>query len=192
MKASLGSAMFVLAMGCGGARNYRIPPPAQDDSSVGPGDVFNVAIIGDDEVDGQYRISADGTIYFPYLGRVEVAGLPPSEIAEVLATRLVDEGFYRDPQVRVFLEESSRRISVMGEVQNPGTYPVSSGMTVVEAISVAGGFTSIARQGNVRVTRREDGESQTFRVPVDDITNGDEPDFPVQAGDIVFVEQRPF
>ena len=177
----------------GGSRNYRTPPPPEEDTSIGVGDVFQVEVIGEEELDGQYRVSRDGTIHFPYLGRVEVSGLEAPEVAEALSQGLVSGGFFRNPQVRVFVSESnSRRVSVMGEVQSPGTFPVTSGLGVVEVISLAGGFTAMARQGNVRVTRRENGEARTYRVPVDDITSGTEPDFPVRAGDIVYVEQRPF
>ena len=183
----------VLAACGGGSRNYRTPPPPEEDTSIGVGDVFQVEVIGEEELDGQYRVSRDGTIHFPYLGTVEVAGLEAPEVAQTLGQGLVAGGFFRNPQIRVFVSEStSKRFSVMGEVQSPGTFSVTSGLGVVEAISLAGGFTAMARQGNVRVTRRENGEARTYRVPVDDITSGTEPDFPLRAGDIVYVEQRPF
>lgn len=183
----------IALVGCGGSRNYRLPPPTSTDTGVTAGDVFDVEVVGEEELDGQYRVAENGTIRFPYVGRVRVEGLEAPEVEEALARALAEGGYFRDPQVRVFVQEAnSKRINVIGEVQNPGSYPMTSGMTIVDVLSLAGGFTSIARQGSVRVTRREGSDVRSYNVPVDEITSGEQPDFPIQPGDIIYVDQRPF
>jgi polysaccharide export outer membrane protein len=99
----------------------------------------------------------------------------------------------RDPHVSVYVEQYvSKRVSVMGAVANPGTFPLETGMTVVEAISKAGGFSSLADRDGTVVTRRIGDDIVRYRVPVDRVTKGQAQDIEVAAGDIIFVPERLF
>lgn len=184
--------------GCGGARGTAAPsvttPPEQfSDSALGTGDVFEVRVFGEGDLSGKYRVDPEGTIDFPLVGRTEVAGLLPSEVASSLRDALKTQGYLRDPQVSVFVEEYvSKQISVLGAVARPGTFPVTPGMTAVQAISLAGGFTPLASRDQTRITRRADGQVVRFRVDVEDITTGRTPDPPVRPGDMIFVPERIF
>ena len=80
----------------------------------------------------------------------------------------------------------------MGAVSQPGTFPVTPGMTVVQAISMAGGFTALASQNDTVLTRRVDDGVRRFPVPARRISDGREPDVPLQGGDIIFVPERAF
>ncbi len=169
------------------------PVPSDADTSLGPGDVFDVVVFGEKDLSGTYRVDTDGTILFPFVGRVKADGLQPNELAESLARRLEEGGYLRNPQVSVFVKEyNSKRISVVGAVHKPGTFPMTPGMTVVQAISMASGFTPMASRNAVVVTRRERGELKRFRVRVEDITEGRSADFPLRAGDTVYVPERFF
>jgi len=180
--------------GCaGGARPLRPPGTSGNDSSLGAGDVFDIRVFGEQELSASYRVSEDGTIDFPLIGRIQVAGLEPPQTADLLRDRLRDGHFLHDPQVSVFVREyNSKRVSVMGAVARPGTFPMSSGLTVVQAISLAGGFTPLAMRSGPTITRRENGRARSFRVPVDDIVQGAAEDVLLQAGDIVYVPERVF
>lgn len=164
-----------------------------EDTVVGPGDVFDVRVYDEEDLSSEYRVEGDGTIDFPLVGRIEVAGLDPTAIAELIRDRLRDGEYLVAPHVSVRVQEyNSRRVSVIGAVREPGSYPISSRMGVVEAVSLAGGFTALANRDGTLLTRRVDGELRTFSVPVDRISSGQEPDVTVRAGDILHVPERLF
>jgi polysaccharide export outer membrane protein len=183
-----------LLASCGAPQATPAPPPGiQDDTSLGPGDVFDVRIYGEEALSSSYRVSQDGTILFPLVGRVEVAGLQPPDVAQLLASHLRDGQILNDPQVSVFVTEyNSKRFSVVGEVQEPGNFDMVTGLTVVQAIGMAGGFTAMADENRTTVTRRIDGQLRRFRIPVREVTRGNSDDFPLQAGDIIYIPQRVF
>ena len=184
-----------LTFGCAGVSSERsaVPGAAENDTSLGAGDTFDVRVYGQENLTDTYRVAQDGTIDFPLIGRVEVSGLEPTEVADLLAARLEEDGYLIEPQVSILVQEyKSKRISVMGAVAASGTFPMQSGLTVVEAISLAGGFTALANRNDTVVTRRVDGGVRRFRVSVDEITRGRAEDFPLHAGDIVYVPERLF
>lgn len=157
---------------------------------LGPGDVFDVTVWNEPTMTGAYRVGPDGTIHFPLIGVVSVDGLTPNECAAMLRTRL-QEGFLREPNVSVYVKElNSKKIFVLGEVARAGTFPFAPNMTVVEAISSAGGFTAAANRNNVIVTRRDGGRDVRVRLPVEKITRGEAPNYGLRPGDIVFVPDR--
>ena len=164
-------------------------PPASN-FAVGPGDVFEVRVFDEANLSGPYRVDADGTIDFPLVGRIKVQGLTSSQIADAIKSRLED-GYLKKASVSVLVKEyNSKKVTVLGQVKAPGTFPYTDNMSVVEAISRAGGFTALARKNNVRVTRIVDGKTQTIIVAVEDIGRGKAPNFLLWPGDNVYVDDR--
>jgi polysaccharide export outer membrane protein len=154
---------------------------------LGPGDVFEVTVYGEEKLSGVHRIAPDGAIQFPLINRVVVEGMTTSEIAEELKRRLQD-GYLRDPSVSVFVREySSKKVFVLGEVQRPGTFPFTARMNIVEAITLAGGFKDSANTNYVIVTRQTAEGEKKIPVPVEKITEGEAENLSLQPGDIVFV-----
>lgn len=167
--------------------------PGVEDTTLGPGDVFEIRVFGEKDLTGKYQVGPDGSIRYPFLGIVAVGGKEADEIAREIAQRLMDGQFLLDPQVSVFVQESnSKRISVLGAVSKPGTFPIVPGMTVVHAVSGAGGFTALASKDDTVVTRRVNGELKRYRIAVSEVTRGNAEDFALRAGDIVFVPERVF
>jgi protein involved in polysaccharide export with SLBB domain len=157
---------------------------------LGSGDVFEVRVYGEKELSGVHRISPDGAIDFPLVGRVAVAGKSPDQIGEALAGRLRD-GYLKDPFVSVYVQEyNSKKIFVLGDVAKPGTFPYRGGMNVVEAITLAGGFKNTANANYVVVTRKTADGERTIPVPVEKISKGLAANLELQAGDIVFVPDK--
>ncbi len=185
---------LLLAASCGSAAPLRTPPVLPgDDTTLGAGDVFDVRVFGEPDLGASYRVAQDGSIDFPLVGRVTVVGLEPTAVADLLTERLRSGQFLRDPQVSVLVKEyNSKRISIMGAVARPGTFPMSTGLTVVQAISLAGGFTPLAARNDTVVSRRINGQIRRYRVEVDDVTGGGANDVPLAAGDIVYVPERVF
>lgn len=176
-----------------GVQVTEVPPPATNDTTLGPGDVFSVRVYGEDAMTGSHQIAPDGTINFPLLGAVQVNGLEPTEVAREIQSELVERDLLRAPHVSVYVEEyASKRVSVVGAVANPGAFALAPGMTVVQAISMAGGFSSLADRDATVVTRRVGEELIRYRVPVERVTKGQAADIEVAAGDIIFVPERMF
>jgi protein involved in polysaccharide export with SLBB domain len=186
--------VLALALACtNGSPSPQAVAVEPDDTTLGAGDVFAVRVYGEEDLTNQYRVSQDGTIDFPLVGRIEVAGREPTEVADLIAARLRSGEVLVSPQVSVSVEEyNSKRFSVMGAVAQPGTFPMSTGLTVVQAISLAGGFTPLASRNSVVVTRRVDDELRRYQVKVEDVTRGEADDVVLRAGDIVYVPERMF
>jgi protein involved in polysaccharide export with SLBB domain len=185
----------LLLLGCGGAHPGppNLPPPSQS-TVVGPGDLFEVSVLGEKDIPKVFRIQPDGSIDFPYIDRLVVSGLEPQQIEEAIKKALVDRKILSDPQVTLVVTQyNSKKVSIVGAVQKPGSLPWTEGMKLVEAISLAGGLTSLAAGDRVLVTRVLPGNrTVTAAVSVDDITDGRLSDVPLQAGDTIKVGQRVF
>ena len=111
---------------------------------VGPRDVLGVTLFNQMDLSGKYTVQADGTFTFPLLGSVKVDGLTVQQVATELKSRL-KQGYFRDPQVAVSVDDyRSQHIFVMGQVRQPGSYPWTGGMTLLEALARAGATTTDA------------------------------------------------
>lgn len=171
-----------------------IPPAKSVDvtSGLNTGDTFEVRVFGEEDVGGSFQVQEDGSIVFPLLGRLEVVGKTQGQLASMLEQQLAD-GYLRDPQVTVVLTaRENLEVSVLGQVQKPGTFAYVEKLTLVQAISDAGGLTEVAHKRRVKLTRRTEQGQQTFEVSVLAITEGREGDILLQPGDIVFVPESPF
>ena len=161
-------------------------------STLGPGDVIEVRVYREAEISGVYQVGAEGDVVFPLCQRVVVSGLTPNGAADKFRACLAS-GFLRDPQVTVVVKEyNSKKVFVFGEVQKPGTFTFQDGMTVVQAVTLAGGFTRSASQNSTSVTRRVKGQEVKVKVNVQDIALGKAPNFTLEPGDIVFVPESLF
>jgi protein involved in polysaccharide export with SLBB domain len=161
-------------------------------NTLGAGDMLEVRVYQEADLSGPYRVSPEGTIDFPLCGKVTLASLTPSQASDVL-TKCLAKGYLKNPQVTVLIREyNSKKIFVFGEVQRPGTFPYDESMSIVQAVTLAGGFTKLAAKNNTNVTRIIEGQEHKIRVPVEDIAVGKEKNFLLQAGDIVFVPESFF
>lgn len=184
---------------CGPAINnadLRLAPP-EESSSVGPGDVFTLTIVGEKDIPSEYQVRQDGNVMLPYLKTMHVDGMDPEQIEELIRKRLIDEKFLQDPIVIVRMKQyNSKHITILGQVLRPGSFPYGSGMTMIQAISMAGGFNSIARRGQVTLKRKykrgDKTETRMFVVNVESIVEGDSQDIALQAGDAIYVPERVF
>ena len=171
-----------------------ILPAPQQSTVVGPGDLFEVTVLGEKDLAHEYRVQPDGTIDFPYLDRVAVAGLEPQQIEDLLKQSLVQRKILVSPQVTLVVKQyNSKKVSIIGAVQKPGNLNWSEGMKLVDAVSAAGGLTPIADGSHVRITRlASTGKTVSVTVSIDDITDGKLSDILLQAGDTIKVDQRVF
>ncbi len=192
------SALVLLASGClASSRPAPVPPvdaeaAAIGASTLGPGDVFEVRVYQEPELSGVYQVGPEGDVIFPLCKRVVVGGLTPNDAAGRLRACL-SQGFMRDPQVSLLVKEyNSKKVFVFGEVQKPGTFTYEEGMSIVQAVTIAGGFTKSAAQNSTSVTRRVRGQEVKVKVNVHDIALGKAPNFTLEPGDIVYVPESLF
>ena len=114
------------------------PAAAEADYQVGANDILKVTVHGHDDLTQTVVVQTDGRFIFPLIGHVQAAGWTPADLAGKMA-RLLSQGFVRNPQVTVTVEEfRSKSVFVVGEVARPGIYPLSGAMSVVEMLSKAG------------------------------------------------------
>ncbi len=196
----LGAGALVLILACGlqacsstpEARQPDLPAPVES-ATLGPGDVFQLKVVGEPDLPDEYQVASDGTVDFPYIHRMLVAGLEPQEVQELIREKLMRSRVLTDPSVIVSVREyASKRVTLLGQVQKPGKIPLTSGMTLLEALSMSGGFTSIARSDAVRITRTTRSRTVTVAVDVDSIIDGRARDILLQAGDSIYVGERIF
>ncbi len=157
------------------------------------GDIFDVRVYGEEDLTGTFQVAQDGSIDYPFIGRVRVAGLEPTEVADLITHKLKGEQYLKNPQVSILVKEyNSKRVSVIGAVAHPGTFPLSPGMTVVQAITEAGGFSPLASKNSTALTRTIDGHRRTYHLRAGDVSEGQGRDLTIRAGDIIYVPERIF
>lgn len=194
------SALALIVMGFGASCAGRTPPPSTPIQAVelapeerlGIDDVFEVRVFGEPDLSAAYRVAADGTVDYPFVGRISVIGMRSGEVQELIATRLKD-GYLKNPQVSLMVKEwNSRKVSVIGQVQKPGAVAYFPNMTIVDAIAAAGGFTGIASKNAVTLRRELQGSVESKMCRVADISEGRAPNVVLRPGDILVVEERLF
>ncbi len=130
--------------------------PANAAYLVGPNDVLGIKVLGESDLSSTYAVDSDGTIRFPFLDRVPVAGKSVQEIEFVL-TKMLSDGFLNRPQISVVITSyRSRSIYVLGEVRNPAKYNIEGQTTLLEVIAQAGSFTPNAAQ-TINILRYKEG-----------------------------------
>lgn len=158
-------------------------------ATLGSGDVVEIRVYGEPDLSGAFRVSPDGTIDYPFCGRVRAASLSAGGLVDRL-TGCLKGGYLKNPQVTVFLKEyNSKKVFVFGDVQKPGTFPFEDRMSVIQAVTLAGGFTKTAAKNSVIVTRVVNNDERKIKVPVEGIGEGREKNFALQPGDIVYVPE---
>jgi len=151
-----------------------LPPlVATDAYHLGPGDRVRVLVYGDKELSDVFAIGDDGLISLPLAGSLRASGRTPSQLADAIAASLKQRGMIEDPSVAVEVA-SYRPIFILGEVIHPGQYPYEPDMTVIAAVSLAGGYTYRAIQSYEGVVRTQGSKTTDGLVrPQDRLEPGD-------------------
>lgn len=155
---------------------------AAADYQLGPGDRVRITVFGQQDLSGEYAVDGTGTLSFPLVGQVHAGSLTAGQLGKTLEGSL-SPNYIKNPHVSVEVL-SYRPFYILGEVKTPGSYAYVSGMTVLNAVALAGGFTYRARDDDFRLQRTAKDGSKT---QVDA-----EPTTPVQPGDVITVRERYF
>ena len=186
-RAGLLGLMMLTALLAGCSSSSNLPPaPAADAESasldtgyeLGAGDRIRLTVFRQENLSGEFEIDGGGALAMPFVGDIEAAGLSARELEDRIEQKLVEGQILIGPQVSVEVL-NYRPFYIIGEVQNPGSYPYVSGMTVVNAVALAGGYTYRSDQDAVSLERQ--GEQYSTA-----------PSTPVLPGDVIKVPERWF
>ena len=153
---------------------------AQSGYRLGAGDKLKVTVFGEEDASGEYEIDATGTISARLIGRVTVKGMTVSEVEQALIDQYRSRGFFRNPRISIELV-NLRPFFILGEVEKRGSYPYVNGLTIAQAVAIAGGYTYRASRSRITIQR--------VGAPKEEPATEDTPVFP---GDIVRVPERFF
>ena len=155
--------------------------PGSGDYRLAAGDEVRVTVYGHEDLSGEFEVDANGRISLPLVGAVEASGTTTSELNARITDALKPD-YLKNPQVSTEVL-SYRPLYILGEVAEPGSYPYVKGMTVINAVAVAGGFTYRARKGRISIVRENDGGTIEMDVELDTA---------VMPGDVINVPERFF
>jgi polysaccharide export outer membrane protein len=199
MKRNLFLISFLLGIGlCAGvAEDKKAPATPGTQSSlqtvdskyvIGPEDVLNISVWKEPDVSGSVPVRPDGKISLPLLNDVQAAGLTPMQLTDDLTEKL--KQFITDPRVTVTVSTvNSRRVYVLGEVTRPGAITLSPDMTVLQALTSAGGPSPYAKTAKIYVLRKENGTQTKLPFNYKDVIKGGSVDqnISLKAGDTIVV-----
>jgi polysaccharide export outer membrane protein len=158
--------------------------------TLGPEDILTIRVFDEPELTGDYQADTNGNIDFPFVGRLDIRGKTNTALADDISKELRDRDLILEPQVSVLIKEhNSARVLVDGKVGRPGSFPFRTGMTLLEAIGLAGGMDPIANQRMIQFTRSTGGGTNTEQVPIRAIRDGREPDIRLCPGDSIYVPE---
>ena len=180
---------FTTAEAQGG--NIQAPVPAEpgipgnkapeDPYKLDAGDKLRVIVFGEPDLGGEYEVDGSGFVRLPLIGQIPAAGLGLHEF-ETRVKSALEEGYLKNAKVSIEVI-NYRPFYILGQVNKPGEYPFVNGMSVLNAVALAGGYTYRANESNVYVRRKGAGEEQ--RAPADQTTK-------IYPGDIVRIAERFF
>lgn len=176
-------ALLAICVGLAGGQPVRaqtdVNPTAQNNDYVlGTGDQIKVTVFGHDDLSGQFQIGGNGRVSLPLIGEINASGLTVGQVEQEVVGKLKPD-YLKNPQVSVEVL-NYRPFYILGEVNQPGSYPYVNGMRVINAVALAGGYTYRADEDDLWVTRAEGSRERAG------------PTTQVFPGDVIEVPERFF
>lgn len=191
--------LYFLAL-LGAAATFALPAQAADeipgavtapaDYVIGAEDVLDISVWKNADLSRVVNVRPDGKISLPLIGDIKAGGLTPNQLKNEITARL--KAYQETAVVSVIVAAvNSYRVFIVGEIRTPGTYLLKNKTTVLQAISLAGGFTQFASKNKIMVVRQKsDGTDERIRVRFNDLVYGDDDtdmNFILNPGDTIFV-----
>ena len=148
---------------------------------LGPGDKLVISVFNQEDLTGEYAINGAGRFFMPFIGNIDAKGLTITELTDLIVNRLKPD-YLLNPRVSITVL-NFRPFYIIGEVKEPNSYPYVEGMTYLNAVAIAGGYTYRAKKGYAMVRRNEDQDGEEEKVGM---TSS------VMAGDIIRIVERMF
>lgn len=165
------------------------------DYLIQPGDLVEIKVYKEDDMERTLRVTTNGSITFPLIGNIKISGLTVSAAEQKLENALQE--YLKTPSVSFLIKEyANKTVYVLGQVKKPASIAIlpEKTMTLLEAITSAGGFTDVAAISKVKILRMENGIQKSIEVDVSQITKegNKQYDVPLKPADVVFVPQSLF
>ena len=165
------------------------------DYLIQAGDLVEIKVYKEDDMDRTLRVSTNGSITFPLIGNIKIAGLTVSAAEHKVEDAL--QTYLKAPSVSFLIKEyANKTVYVLGQVKKPSSIAIlpEKTMTLLEAITSAGGFTDVAAISKVKILRMENGVQKSIEVDVSQITKegNKQYDVPLKPADVIFVPQSLF
>jgi protein involved in polysaccharide export with SLBB domain len=157
------------------------PASSSNDYHLGSGDKIHVSVFGQADLNGDFAVDGAGFVQLPLIGLVQAAGLTVAQFQKEITGKYAD-GFLVNPNIEVDVS-GYRPFYIIGEVKTPGQYAYVNGMSILNAVALAGGFSDRADKSEVYI--RRNGASKEVELPADETTK-------VNPGDIIRVSERFF
>lgn len=161
---------------------------ALPDYGVQPGDVLNISVWKEEGLQEDVLVRPDGGISFPLVGDVRASGMSIKQLSALLTERLTK--YIPDPVVNVSVKTlAGNKVYVIGKVNRPGEFPVTSYVDVMQALSMAGGANAFAALNDIKILRRDAGRQRAISFRYGDVESGKrlEQNIILQSGDVVVV-----
>lgn len=156
-------------------------PAHSGEYTLGSGDKIRLIVFGEEDLTGEFEVDSRGVLSLPLIGQIQVGGRGTSTAENMISAKLSD-GYLVNPRVSMEVL-NFRPFYIVGEVNEPGNYPYIAGMTVLNAIAIANGYTYRANKKAMEVRRTENGKVSEFK--------GNEATT-IQPGDVIHVKERWF
>jgi len=156
-------------------------PGAEPAYVLGIGDRVHLTVYGEADLSGDYDVGSTGIVALPLVGNVQAAGYSIHQFEEAVTSKL-SQGYIKNPRVNAQVT-NYRPFFILGEVSKPGSYPYVNGMTVLNAVALAGGFTYRAKEDGAVIVRANDPQKAEQPAPQDTR---------VKPGDVIRVPERFF
>jgi polysaccharide export outer membrane protein len=175
---------FIVSLGTAMAQT----PAPESSYRIGPNDILNIFVWKEADLTRDVTVMPDGKITYPLIGEITAQGQTASELKKTITEKL--QNFVTAPEVTVIVKESrSQVVYTVGKLTRPGPYPLAPGMTVMQALSAAGGFAEWADNKNIIIIRREGGKETQLRFNYKEFTSGEklEQNILLKPGDTLVV-----
>ena len=163
---------------------------ADQDYRIGGNDLLEITVAGEEDLTQQVRVATSGYISYPLLGRIQCAGKSVAELEDFIRFALAKD-YIKDPRVRILVKEYSN-VYVFGQIQAPGPLSFKGGMTVLQAVTMAGGFNKIANRRKIGIVRGFGESRQVIYANLAAIAAGKTNDISLQPGDTIVVPESFF
>jgi polysaccharide export outer membrane protein len=166
---------------------------AAGELALGTGDVVKISVYNNPDLSVETRVSASGFITFPLLGQVAVGGLSTAAAEKKVASLLVSGGYVKNPQVNIIVTlMQSQQVSVLGQVNRPGRYPIEGSRTLLDVLAQAGGISADGGDVISLLRVREGGAAKQVIDITDMVRRGDVAgNLEMAGGDVIYVERAP-
>lgn len=149
--------------------------------TLNSGDKIELTVYGHEDLSGEFEVDSEGAVDLPLIDELQAAGLTVEQLEDAIVDKLKPD-YLQNPSVTVEVL-SYRPIFILGEVKTPGAYPYSKGMTVINAVALAGGYTYRARTKAIVISRRDDEAKDEIEANADTV---------ILPGDVIEVPERYF